>query len=86
MTTAVVILRDHPLAVGASGPVITITPGDALQFDVDLDNDESNIPLQIGEKLTELQMLEALSISRPTTSLTAWPSGTRGVSLPSWSR
>jgi D-alanyl-D-alanine carboxypeptidase (penicillin-binding protein 5/6) len=78
MTTAVVILRDHPLAVGASGPVITITPGDALQFDVDLDNDESNVPLQVGEKLTELQMLEALlnqSANDVAYSLAVWDAG-----------
>ncbi len=59
MTTAVVILRDHPLPLGSSGPTITITPAMAAQFDVDLDNDESNIPLQAGEHLTEYQMLEA---------------------------
>ena len=48
MANAVVILRDHPLAPGASGPMITITPGDVSQYDFDLDNDESNIPIQAG--------------------------------------
>ncbi len=78
MTTAVVILRDHPLAVGASGPVITVTPGDALQYGVDLDNDESNVPIQTGEKLTELQMLEALlnqSANDVAYSLAVWDAG-----------
>ena len=78
MTTAVVILRDHPLAAGASGPVITVTPTDALQYDVDLDNDESNIPIQVGEQLTELQMLEALlnqSANDVAYSLAVWDAG-----------
>ena len=82
MTTAVVILRDHPLAVGTSGPVITVTPADALQFDVDLDNDESNIPLQVGEKLTELQMLEALlnqSANDVAYSLAVWDAGSEAA-------
>lgn len=78
MTTAVVILRDHPLALGASGPTITVTPGMAAQFDVDLDNDESNIPLQTGEHLTEYQMLEAMmnqSANDVAWSLAVWDAG-----------
>ena len=82
MTNAVVILRDHPLAPGASGPTIVITPGDANQFDVDLDNDESNIPLQTGEKLTEYQMLEALinqSANDVAYSLAVWDAGSEAA-------
>jgi hypothetical protein len=78
MTTAVVILRDHPLVRGASGPTIIITPDMANQFDVDLDNDESNIPLQAGEHLTEYQMLEALmnqSANDVAWSLAVWDAG-----------
>lgn len=78
MTTAVVILRDHPLAAGASGPLVTISPGDALQYDVDLDNDESNIPLQAGETLSELELLEALltqSANDVAYTLAVWDAG-----------
>jgi D-alanyl-D-alanine carboxypeptidase (penicillin-binding protein 5/6) len=78
MTTAVVVLRDHPIPPGSSGPVITVTPTDAAQFDVDLDEDESNIPIQAGEKLTELQMLEALlnqSANDVAYSLALWDAG-----------
>lgn len=78
MANAVVILRDHPLAPGAEGPVITITEADALQYDFDLDNDESNIPIQVGETLTELQMLEALlnqSANDIAYSLAVWDAG-----------
>jgi D-alanyl-D-alanine carboxypeptidase (penicillin-binding protein 5/6) len=82
MTTAVVVLRDHPMAIGSSGPVITVTPADALQYGVDLDNDESNIPIQVGEKLTELQMLEALlnqSANDVAYSLAVWDAGSESA-------
>jgi D-alanyl-D-alanine carboxypeptidase (penicillin-binding protein 5/6) len=78
ITTAVVILRDHPLALGSGGPTVTITPAMAAQFDVDLDNDESNIPLQTGEHLTEYQMLEAMmnqSANDVAWSLAVWDAG-----------
>jgi D-alanyl-D-alanine carboxypeptidase (penicillin-binding protein 5/6) len=78
MTTAVVILRDHPMAVGASGPSITVTADDVGQYDTDLQQDETNIPLQVGEQLTELQMLEALlnqSANDIAYSLAVWDAG-----------
>ena len=78
MTTAVVILRDHPLAAGAAGPVITVTPATSAEYDYDLNNDESNIPIQLGEKLTERQMLEALmnqSANDIAYSLAMWDAG-----------
>jgi serine-type D-Ala-D-Ala carboxypeptidase (penicillin-binding protein 5/6) len=78
MTTAVVILRDHPMAAGASGPSITVTADDVGQYHTDLQQDETNIPLQVGEQLTELQMLEALlnqSANDVAYSLAAWDAG-----------
>lgn len=78
MANAVVILRDHPLPTGSNGPMITITPGDAAQFGVDLDEDESNIPIQAGEVLSERQMLEALlnqSANDIAYSLAVWDAG-----------
>ena len=80
MTTAVVVLRDHPVPLGADGPTITITPDEAAQFDVDLDNDETNIPLQAGETLTELQLLEALlnqSANDAAYTLAEWDAGSQ---------
>jgi len=82
MTTALVILRDHPVAPHASGPSITITADDAAQFDVDLANNETNIPLQTGETLTELQMLEALlnqSANDVAYSLAVWDAGSEAA-------
>jgi hypothetical protein len=78
MATAVVVLRDHPVSSGSGGPTLTMTAGDAAQFDVDLDNDETNIPLQSGEKLTELQLLEALlnqSANDAAYALATWDAG-----------
>jgi D-alanyl-D-alanine carboxypeptidase (penicillin-binding protein 5/6) len=78
MANAVVILRDHPVALGASGPSITITSGDVSQYDYDLANDESNIPITVGEVLTERQMLEALltqSANDIAYSLAVWDAG-----------
>ncbi len=78
MTTALVILRDHPVAAGAPGPAITITPADAAQFQYDIANDESLIPIQAGEVLTERQMLEALltqSANDIAYTLAVWDAG-----------
>jgi serine-type D-Ala-D-Ala carboxypeptidase (penicillin-binding protein 5/6) len=78
MATAVVILRDHPVAAGATGPSITVTADEANQFDVDLENDETNIPLQAGETLTEQQLLEALMVGSANDAaytLAVWDAG-----------
>ncbi len=79
MATAVVILRDHPIPAGGSGPSITLTADDVNQYDDDLEQDETNIPLLVGEQLTELQMLEALmnqSANDIAYSLAVWDAGT----------
>ena len=80
MTTALVVLRDHPVPPGSSGPTITITPDDAAQFGKDLADDETNIPLLPGETLTELQLLEALlirSADDAAYTLAAWDAGSQ---------
>lgn len=80
MATAVVVLRDHPVPPGSSGPTITVTPDEAAQFGVDLANDETNIPLAAGEPLTELQLLESLlveSANDAAYSLAAWDAGSQ---------
>ena len=82
MATAVVILHDHPVALNASGPSITITAADAAQFDVDLQTDQTNVPLQVGETLTEMQMLEALlnqSADDIAYSIAVWDAGTESA-------
>ena len=80
MATAVVVLRDHPMAPDSQGPAITITQADVAEYANDLDNDESNIPIQVGETLTERQMLEALlnqSANDIAFSLALWDAGSQ---------
>ncbi len=78
MTNALVVLRDHPVPAGASGPSITITPDDVAEYDTELHNDQSTVPIHTGEVLTELQMLEALltqSANDAAYSLAMWDTG-----------
>ena len=78
MTTAVVVLRDHPLPAGSDGPVITVTPADAAEYQTELHSDESSVTIQAGETLTERQMLEALmtqSANDIAFSLALWDAG-----------
>jgi len=78
LTTAVVILRDHPLPDGSNGPVITVTPADAAEYQTELHSDESSIEIQAGETLTERQMLEGMltqSANDLAFSLAMWDAG-----------
>jgi D-alanyl-D-alanine carboxypeptidase len=82
MTSALVVLRDHPLAPGASGPAITITAADVAEYDSEVHNDQSTIPVQLGEVLTERQMLEAMltqSANNIAYSLALWDAGSLSV-------
>jgi serine-type D-Ala-D-Ala carboxypeptidase (penicillin-binding protein 5/6) len=60
--TAYLVLRDHPLRVGANGPTITLTGADVADTDRRRDQDESVVSIAAGEQLTERQALEALLI------------------------
>jgi hypothetical protein len=78
IATAVVILDDHPIGAGAAGPLITITSGDVVEYQAELHLDQSNIEIQVGETLTERQMLEALltrSANDIAFSLAVWDAG-----------
>jgi D-alanyl-D-alanine carboxypeptidase (penicillin-binding protein 5/6) len=78
MTNAVVVLRDHPVAAGTTGPSITITAADVAEYDNELHNDQSTVPIRNGEVLTELQMLEAMltqSANDIAYSLAIWDAG-----------
>ena len=82
MATAVVVLRDHPIPPGSSGPLVPVDADDAAQFGVDLDNDETNIPLQAGEQITELQLLQALLVASANDAaytLAGWDAGSQGA-------
>ncbi len=82
LTTAVVILHDHPIAPGTDGPPITVTPADAAQYQADVHLDESTLEIQAGEVLTERQMLEGLLIVSSNDiaySLAVWDAGTESA-------
>ena len=82
MATAVVVLRDHPMPMGSSGPSILITGDEASQFGVDLANNETTIPLQAGESITELQLLQALMVASANDAaytLAEWDAGSQAA-------
>jgi serine-type D-Ala-D-Ala carboxypeptidase (penicillin-binding protein 5/6) len=78
MMVAVVILQDHPLAVGANGPSITITAQDVAEDSTDVSTDQSTVPVTVGEVLTERQLLEGLlirSANNMAYTLARWDAG-----------
>lgn len=82
ITTAVVVLRDHPIAAGADGPLITVSTGDVAEYEAELHLDESSIVIQVGETLTERQMLEAMltqSANNIAYALALWDAGSTSV-------
>jgi serine-type D-Ala-D-Ala carboxypeptidase (penicillin-binding protein 5/6) len=70
LMTAYVILRDHPLAAGASGPLITVRPHEAAAYASQVANGDSLVPVAAGETITERQALEALLL--PSADNMAW--------------
>ena len=63
MMTAILILKDHPLLPGESGPSITLTAADERAWVTDSQNGDSVVPVQAGERLSEFRLLEALLMS-----------------------
>jgi D-alanyl-D-alanine carboxypeptidase (penicillin-binding protein 5/6) len=79
MMTAYVILRDHPLALGQSGPNITVTPADVADYDADTVEDQANAALTVGEVLSEQQLLEGMLVHSANDfadALAVWDAGT----------
>jgi serine-type D-Ala-D-Ala carboxypeptidase (penicillin-binding protein 5/6) len=79
LMTAYVVLHDHPLASGQSGPSITITPNDVGIYEDDVASGETNIEVQTGEVLSELQLLEGMlvhSANNFADLLAVWDAGT----------
>jgi hypothetical protein len=60
--TGYLVLRDHQLPTGGSGPAITVTAADAAAFASDQRQGQSVVQVVRGENLTELQALQALLI------------------------
>ncbi len=60
--TAYLTLQEHPLAVGATGFTYTVTAADVADQQARLAQDESTVPVSVGETLSEYQLLQALLI------------------------
>src|SRR3954453_18083366 len=58
--TAYLVLRDHPLQAGEDGPTITLTGADVADTERRQRQQESVVSIAAGERLTELQALQAL--------------------------
>src|SRR3989442_7943155 len=60
--TALVLLTDKPLKKGDTGPTITITDADVQSYESDLKSEQSVAKVEVGEQLTELQLLQGMLI------------------------
>jgi D-alanyl-D-alanine carboxypeptidase (penicillin-binding protein 5/6) len=77
--TALLTLEAHPLALGQAGPVLTVSRADVNTFVVDRNQNESVVPVSLGEQLTEYQLLEGLLLpsgSNFADMLATWDAGT----------
>jgi serine-type D-Ala-D-Ala carboxypeptidase (penicillin-binding protein 5/6) len=68
--TAYVILHDHPLPSGGSGPDIAVQVSEAAAYPSQVRDGDSLVPVVAGERLTERQALEALLL--PSADNMAW--------------
>ncbi|MEO7364088.1 MAG: hypothetical protein ABIV43_01100 [Candidatus Saccharimonadales bacterium] len=81
--TALTVLQKMPLSAGETGPTYTITTADAQRYHDYVDGDGSVVPVNVGEQLTERQMLEAImlpSANNLADTLAVWAYG----SLPAY--
>jgi D-alanyl-D-alanine carboxypeptidase (penicillin-binding protein 5/6) len=60
LMTALLVLEDHPLALNAPGPTITVTRADVSTYVVERNHNESVLPVVVGERLNEYQLLQGL--------------------------
>lgn len=82
MMTAYQVLTDHPLQPGQSGPLLTITAADAANYASELAQQDSVAAVVPGEKLSELQALQALlipSADNLAPVLARWDAGSRAA-------
>ncbi len=78
MMTALLVLRDHPLALGRGGPRVRVTRADVSTWVRDSSIGDSTVPVRAGEVLSEYQLLEALLIpsgDNIATLLAEWDAG-----------
>jgi D-alanyl-D-alanine carboxypeptidase (penicillin-binding protein 5/6) len=56
------VLRDHPLQPGQAGPAVAISARDVAAYNAESAAGDSVAPVTAGERLTEVQLLQALLI------------------------
>jgi len=62
MMTALVVLHDHPLVPGESGPRVRVIPADVATWEAEAVAGDSTVKVVAGETLSEYQLLEALLV------------------------
>jgi D-alanyl-D-alanine carboxypeptidase (penicillin-binding protein 5/6) len=62
LMTAYLVLRDHPLGPGQSGFVLTVSAADVAEYDARAADAQSVVPVVLGERLSEFDLLEALLV------------------------
>jgi serine-type D-Ala-D-Ala carboxypeptidase (penicillin-binding protein 5/6) len=70
LMTAYVILEDHPLSRGESGPDITVRPSEAAAYPSQERDGDSLVAVAAGEAISERDALEALLL--PSADNMAW--------------
>lgn len=75
---AYVALTDHPLASGAAGPAVPVSPATYAAYLTGFANQQSEVAVAPGETLPELQVLEGLLVASGNdmaTMLADWDAG-----------
>ncbi|HET9097997.1 MAG TPA: hypothetical protein VFN51_00070 [Candidatus Saccharimonadales bacterium] len=78
MITALMVLKAKPLILGQQGPEVPITQVDVNFYDAYAAEQGSIVPVQIGEQISEYQMLEAMLLpsgNNIADSLAVWSYG-----------
>ncbi len=76
--TALLVLEDHPLVANAAGPILTVSQGDVNTYIGERNQNESVLPVVVGEQLSEYQLLLGLmlpSASNFAVMLAQWDQG-----------
>lgn len=78
LVTALAVLKKYPLSIGDQGPTYTITAADVADYENDVAEDGSTIPVVAGEQITEYQALQAMllpSANNMADALAGWAYG-----------
>ncbi|MHB8438940.1 MAG: D-alanyl-D-alanine carboxypeptidase family protein [Acidimicrobiales bacterium] len=76
--TAYLVLRDHPLAMQAQGPIVTMTADDQQDATANALGNQTSVPLTAGQQFSERQLLDGLLVHSANdfaTALARWDAG-----------